>query len=286
MQDLQSVRPLCYEFCMNRLKTMRAWSLGRSWAKNVRKNFTARVKVVLFLALSISLIVLIWSLSFYLVRHSDASGIKTLSDLATLLFGTTSVALFIFSIVIAVLALIGWQSIISAVRETARETALQASKPWENEFKGRVYSAMGYMIGEMSIKEGALEAKDLDRMQDAVSLCQKGYEFMKDAGEPAKFMGLNNLVFYLCLAEDVSRREFLLKSAHELMEAGQEHNAINLQLTAYRVMLQFGDDRERTWARSRLIEITTSRNVSEKERKEAKLHLASSPQSKNPPSAF
>ena len=56
-----------------------------------------------------------------------------MSDLMTLLFGAASIALFVFSIFIALLAIFGWQSVLGAVREIAEKSAAEGVKKMETD---------------------------------------------------------------------------------------------------------------------------------------------------------
>jgi hypothetical protein len=233
-------------------------------------------RLVLFIG--ISLIVLIWSTSIYLVRQSDVSGIERNQDLGNLLFGASSIALFIFSILIAILALVGWQSIMSAVRDVAKETATSMNKPLENELRGRVFSGLGYMLGEMSLRPGSLEPIDKEKLEDAIQLCQQGYDSLKKTGinGPQEILGLNNLVYYGSLSEDRSRSEFWLDSARRLMKLGQEHDVVNLQLTACRAILQYSAKiYERRHACTLLEQLAGKAQSSVREKREAQFCLIS-----------
>lgn len=230
-----------------------------------------------------SLFVLIWVLSIYLAANSNILE-KNASELATIIFGATSVALILFSIFIAVAAVLGWQGIQNDVRETAKKIAQAEVKPLQDELRGRVLSVLGYTLGEMSMARGSLVPQDKERLDEAVRLCQQGYNYLKEVGGPAELMGLNNLVFYSALQGDLSRSEFLLKSARRLRDAGQERNAPHLQLTACRVILQFGDSEEKSKARQVLMDLASKSGIPEQQRKEASLHLASFPAAERPSS--
>jgi hypothetical protein len=148
----------------------------------------------------------------------------------------------------------------------------------ERESKGRLLSSLGYVVGEMSSQVDSLDPTDRDRLAEAVELCQQGYNYLKEIGGPAEFMGLNNLVHYSAMLNDVGRREFLLEQARRLRDAGQEHKAVNLVLTGCRTILQFSaDPEERRDARERL-KLLTKSAVSERDRREAKLYLDSFPE--------
>lgn len=224
--------------------------------------------------LAISAIVVMWSGSYYFVKL--AVPLKSQVDMSTLLFGASSLALFILSITIAIVAAIGFPYIMSELRKAAEEEARKVTKPLSGELKGRVLASQGYLIGEASVEPDLIQPKDRERLDEAIRLCQQGYLLLKDVGGPAEFMVLNNLVFYACVSNDKSRRDFLLTSARRLIEEGQKHDSVHLQLTAYRAILQFGrDDEEKRRAYDALLAISIKKGVSDKERKEAKRYMAS-----------
>lgn len=225
-------------------------------------------------AFAISAIIVMWSGSYYFVKM--AAPLESKVDISTLLFGASSLALFILSITIAIVAAIGFPYIMSELRKAAEEEARKVTKPLSGELKGRVLASQGYLIGEASVEPDLIEPKDRERLDEAIRLCQQGYNLLKDVGGPAESMVLNNLVFYSCVYGDRSRRDFLLTSARRLMEEGQRHDSVNLQLTACRAILQFGRDaEEKEKAYEALLDISIKKGVADKERKEAKRYMAS-----------
>lgn len=152
----------------------------------------------------------------------------------------------------------------------------------EKEFKGRLLSGLGYVVGEMSSQPGLLEPLDRDRLIEAVRHCQQGYDYLKEVGGSSEFLGLNNLIYYSTALNDVSRRDFLLEQSRRLIDAGQQHKATNLILTGCRAILQFSSDpEEKKGVRKRLTALLQD-SISDKERKEAQLYLDTFP---DPPGA-
>jgi len=281
-------------------------------------------------AKGISLIVVTWSISFYFVSHADFGNAPDVSQIATLLFGASSLALFVFSTLIAILAIIGWRDIqkrlervdeleaeleekfettekqlrlqvnnldsegrqqIATINAQARNTveSLESEikkqsasleekriRPLEKEMLGRVHSILGYMLGELSLDRASLEVVDEVKIWEAIDLCEQGYGHLIGMNIPAEFMALNNLLYYSCCVKDESRREFLLSQAHRLKGAAQEHAQINLLLTAYRTVLVFSSDiTERTEACEAIKAIMDGPRASQKEKREAMIHLKS-----------
>jgi hypothetical protein len=228
-----------------------------------------------------SAIFLTWAASFWLVSHSlhlSSGGQRPpLSDLATLLFGATSIALFIFSMLIAFLAIFGWRNLQEDIREKVRLEASERIKdlersrisPLENEAKGRVLTALGYLMGEMSINPKSLEVIDRERLSEAVRLCREAYEVLRQMEGPAEYMSLNNLVFYSSLSGDI-HKTVLLKQARDLKNVGQERRSTILLLTACRAILLYGEDNGERQDIFEILSLMKLREgISERERKEA-----------------
>jgi hypothetical protein len=226
-------------------------------------------------------VVLIWSAALYFVRQSDISsyGARSPADLAALLFGASALALFLFSLIISLIAVFGWQAIILAARDAALDAVKTMNDPLLVELRGRQLAFQGLMLGEFSIDPEDLTPRDRGKLAEAIGYCQQAYDQLKGLGGPIEYMALNNLVYYSSIAGERSRSNFLLSSARRLMEVGQEHNQLNLLLTACRVILQYGTDRdEGRRAYEVLTEVARSRAASEKEKREAQLYLASIPE--------
>jgi hypothetical protein len=152
------------------------------------------------------------------------------------------------------------------------ETALDERLPL---LEGRLISLLGYVLGEASMKPGSsFEPSDRDRLEQAVSLCQKGYGLLRHIEGPAKYMALNNLVYYSSIAKDELRRGYILSSARELRSAGMERSDVNILLTACRAILQFsGDELERREALDILRQVKEFGKTTNRERKEAEDYL-------------
>lgn len=240
------------------------------------KSFFASAWKCIKVAALIGFTLLTWTASFWAIRNSNIYTIQR-PDLYNILLGTSSLALFVFSIFIALLAIVGWQAVKDIIKEKVDIATNSKVESLENEIRGRTLSILGYSLGEMSLAPKTLEIIDQERFSEAVSLCNKGYEFLSKVGGAAEFMALNNLVYYSFLYGDESMRGSLLDKARRLKKAGLEHNARNLQLTAYGVILRYGTDQaEIKEAKEMLIAIGRSQLAPEKQRKEAKRYLASS----------
>lgn len=243
-------------------------------------------------------IVLVWFASYCISNNAYRFQRGSLGDLGTVLFGAASLALFMLSIFIAVLAIFGWQTLQENLRKSVEnevgerieslESKLQTKIEaldldlrsridlLENELRGRVFSILGLVIGETSIDPETFEPKNRDRLRDAVVNSQKGYEILQKVHGPAEYLALNNLVFYSCLVGDKSKASLILGKARLLRDVGQERDNKNLLLTYIRAIIEFGADQiEIAEARTIAQAILENPRSSEQERREAKQYLTS-----------
>jgi hypothetical protein len=191
-------------------------------------------------------------------------------DMATLLEGTASIALIIISIVAGILAVLGWRSLEERIVESVEKATTARLETLENELRGRAAAVMGYLIGESSLKDNALEVANKVRLQEALNYCETAYNMLKKVGGPAEFLPLNNLVFYHCLLGTPTRSEYLLESARKLRKRGEEHDAPNLQLTYCRAILQLGgSETEYRDVRALISALGNHPRLTEKEKREA-----------------
>jgi hypothetical protein len=241
-----------------------------SWTRVTRDIFK-----VLF---AMSGVALIWAAALFLVRSVNLEGRDT-TELAALLFGASSLALFMMSLIIALVAVFGWQSLIDFYRAIALEAVKSSNEPLRKEISGQVYMQYGHVLGDLSLDPETFQPVNRDRLSEAIHMCQKGYDIAKEVGGPLEAIALNNLVFYSTIAGDRVRGEFLLKGARRLMELGQEHNTLMLQLTACRAILQYSGDRdEQRRAYELMSEISQNRRATDRERKEALQCIKSTPE--------
>jgi hypothetical protein len=245
----------------------------------------------LFTAFLWAVVAWIWAWSFSIFTEASAS-LKTIPDMGSLftaLFGASSIALFILSLLVAGLAIVGWQSVKEYIEERVEKTATDKSRQLdqvirdntqalEKALRGRVATILGYTIGEMSLKPGSFEVQYNDRLSEAVEQCKEGYKFLKEVGGGAEYLGLNNLVFYTCLLEEGRPKEdeeWMLASARKLLVAGQEKRSNMLKLTACRVLLEHeASSDEKRRARNILEAIASGRTpASIRETNEARFYL-------------
>jgi hypothetical protein len=192
----------------------------------------------------------------------------------TILFGAASLALFVLSLAIAAMAIIGWKSL----QDTISEKVNIAAKSLDNELQGRTLATMGYSMGEMSLeyKDGEIKVVDKERLSECLEFCQKSYIFLSRIGGKSEYMALNNLLYYSLMDEKSIRADWLLEKAEDLLKAGQKHNQPNLVLTACGVILEFSrNEQERDNAIRLLANLKDSEKISQRMRTEAKHYLNS-----------
>jgi hypothetical protein len=189
-----------------------------------------------------STILLVWLASF----HLAAAGIATLPkvnapiDLATTLLSAAAIAIFIFSLLVTMIAIYVWYTVENKMRAAVKEETAGQLEKIGNEVRGRTHAALGYIIGELSVDDDYLESTDVERLREAIYYCEKAYEHLKNSGIPTEFMNLNNLLQYYCISGYTSRRGYLLEGARRLRAAAEEHGSPNLLLTYAKTTLTFG----------------------------------------------
>jgi hypothetical protein len=205
----------------------------------------------------------------------------SLSDLATVLFGAASIALFVFSIALAGIAIFGWQFIERQIDERVQKTTASAIERLEIELRGRVNSVMGFMLGATSLKrreDGSVVVDDRDKLEEGVILLGLGLRLLKKMeGSPAEFMALNNYVYFSSVLGEGIQREYLLGSARRLKSAAEERNeGPNLLLTYCYTVLKYSRDlKELEEARDTADSVKDHQKLSQAQRKEARFYLAS-----------
>jgi hypothetical protein len=232
------------------------------------RNWTRRLAVPLGLAVSLGFLT---SLSWFLVAAAPAI---PAADRADVLFGASSLALMIFSLVVAFLALVGWKKVEELIADGVQKQLDERLSTLEREMRGRVQSGLGHLIGELSCKPGKFPPADRERLGRAVDLCEAGYKQLKGLGGGAELLGLNNLVYYLAVEGRADRQEFVLEKARMLCQEGQERGVPWMLLTYCRAVLAFErDERELARAERLTRELVKNKQLETYELKEAKLYL-------------
>ncbi|MEA2563555.1 MAG: hypothetical protein QOH06_5059 [Acidobacteriota bacterium] len=227
-----------------------------------------------------SFILASWAVALLAVRQTDLLSLPV-ADFATLTFGASSLFLFMFSFGLGMLGLVSWQAINSKIRELAGKAAQEAAEAKledvVNELRGRTFSTIGYITGEMSLlyEDSLIRIVDRERLAEAIATLWQGYEFLsRIKDEKVEYMVLNNLVFYSLINDDKARTGFLLEKAEDLMRVGKEHDAINLMLTASGVFAFYAVDRGKQDEVIMLLkDFQESPRLSSKRRNEARYYL-------------
>lgn len=231
-------------------------------------------------------ILLTWLIAFLIVTWTNILSYKP-SDLATLVFGASSIALFVFSFIVGILGFWGLEGIYNRLQirldgfvnqavDTAVEKAADAKVlRVQNELRGRTFSTLGYISGEMSLRygEGVIEVVDKDKLAEAIALLETGYDFLHRLGGAAEYMALNNLLFYSLMNDDRTRAGFLVGKAEELLRVAQEQRSANTMLTACGVILRYGTDEAKRRAFGILESLKEQPKLSRKQRVEAQYYL-------------
>lgn len=220
------------------------------------------------------MVVLIWALAYRLVAGAAPLNLPDFGALATLLFGASSLALVVYSVLTSVLAFFGWQAIKDSIRDSVETVTRERLQALEHEMRGRVLSGLGYMIGELSTNPETFEPTNPERLSMAVDLCERGYRELKRAGEIPELNGLNNLVYYQALRGLRADGSFLLEKARLLRTRGQELGATHLLLTYCAVVLKYSQDAAERKEAADVVADLTKRNIPEREMKEARIYLA------------
>lgn len=248
-------------------------------AKTKKRSGRVKKIVFMFLAVLVLLAVGYWAVSQSIALGNPAKNLPqsehpSIGDLATLLFGASSVAVILFSLLLAAGALFGYDTLKNQVkREIADETRDRVSG-LERELHGRVLVAIGFMIGTLHSTPDQLEQSKEHKayLAEAVYFLRQGYRILKNLPGMGKYMALNNLVYYSCLAgegDEDPHRDFLLERSRVLRRIGQEYDHSDSLLTFCRVVLQHGskpqdiDDAKRIAASLSHVEELTPRQKKE-----------------------
>lgn len=188
--------------------------------------------------------------------------VPNLGEFFTVLFGASTLATVIVTIVIGVGALLEWRSLkadVGAVveaAETAQEESARATrenqervkelaeslqrrleqlgetvshrvKGLEKEVRGRAYASEGVTLGTLYADRMAEEQKEENKgyLAEAIHSCQRGFEILEEIAGNGKFMALNNVVYFSSLLGTESRRERerLLAQARRIREVAEKY---------------------------------------------------------------
>ena len=227
-------------------------------------------EVVLLVSIS-----LIWVISIALVagKRIDTANVEDL------LFGAASVALFIFSFLVAILAIFGWQTIQQTINERVDARAKRSEKKLADrveelgeELNGRLKSALGYLVGEISYDLEKIEPTNPERLEHAIELCEDAVQILTRLKSKHLIGAENNLIFLTALAK--LNKAWLLSRSEKLKKEWEEQpNKTAYILTYSRVVLQYSEDPDLRRSVKKILEDLKENGKFKLDRKEAKLYL-------------
>jgi hypothetical protein len=228
--------------------------------------------------------VLLWDLT-HRVPKLPALSQQTFGDLATLLFGTSGIALGVFTLLIGGGALIGWQAIENLVQNAAERATRARMGDLERELRGRFLAAIGMLLGlfyarsEKPDQDEEEKAVRADYLAESVQHCWQAYKLLKDTEGNGKYMALNNFLYFSSMQGSIGTRGgtrgFLLEKAEELRRIGEEKNFWDGLLTYCAVVSIFGDEiRQLRDARDLSLELLDNKELTGRQKKEAALYAA------------
>jgi len=215
---------------------------------------------------------------FYLTKASLAASPEGWQhiDFSTVLSGMGTLALFIFSMFLAVAAFVGWSTVKDQIREQVEKVTNQRLEQAEREARGRSFAIQGYVLGETSVAPDLQNPSNEERLGEAISYSQTAYDFLKGTGLPVEFLALNNLLYYSCVLNEKTkaRRGYLLGEAKRMRTAAEAHDAQNLLLTYARTILTFSLEPQEIADTCSLVadivsDARTSLRLNEKQKREA-----------------
>ncbi|HEV7671193.1 MAG TPA: hypothetical protein VGS22_21970 [Thermoanaerobaculia bacterium] len=228
----------------------------------------------------VGLVAILFSGSLALIVNSPLSKPAPISDSSSILLSAASLALFIFSSLVGIAAIFGWQQlqrdIDVKVREYGMNYQLESQKKFadiENELRGRSASLIGFMLGELSIDYSGARMRVVreDLLRDSVHYCQEGFRRLKDSNDPGpRLLSINNYLYYYSLANPKSGNPSILRYVDELLAVGQENDKIHLQLTYCRIVALFSkDSKQRREAKEVVNDLIENKNLDRRQTKEA-----------------
>jgi hypothetical protein len=212
----------------------------------------------LLIVFGVTGILVLWTAIFcglvYVLRDGlpPVSTQNSVSDLATLIFGTAGISLAIFSLLAAGVAIVGWQEIKESARKEIEDSLRAKIEALDMEMRGRQLASSAMVLGLLYSRRAEGGAREDDRarkeresyLAEAVQLCWQAYSMLREVKSRGQYMALNNYVHFSCLIEGPSTQSFILKRARELRAAAEERNYWEALLTYCQAVARFGDREE------------------------------------------
>lgn len=222
---------------------------------------------------------LIFFLSLWLVTATSVQRPIFGVEFGGLLLGAASLALFVFSTLIAIAALVGWpnfakyikssvQEAISAPLDSIHKSIDTTLKEIRDELRGRSLSYAGLQLGELSLGKDSLQVEREELFNSAVESCRRGFRELEHAATGPRLMALNNWLYYSTFQKkpliELTENK-ALEYARELEEAGRANKAVHLQLTYGRVIARcISSLEERAKAKNLLNDLMPQLSASER----------------------
>lgn len=235
----------------------------------------------LMILIGIALIILLLAVSFGIVvwaltRKLPAVSTPSVGDLIALLFAASSLALVIFSFLIAFLAIVGWQTLKNDVQKDIEGSVSLRIISLEKQLHGRVLAAFGVIQGRFylqALPQAKSESEKIelaDTLAEVVDHCWQSYAILRTIEGNSKFMALNNFLYFASMQGAQARSEFILGQARELMTVAAEKSYWEGLLSCYRVILVFSEDpAEIERVAKRAADLGRDKQLSDRQKREA-----------------
>lgn len=199
-------------------------------------------KSLVYVALGLGATTYLFSASFWFITHSTLEGLEaaTLDTSAGVLLTAASLALFVFSSLIAMAGLVGWPRL----KKYVKERVAKAIEPVKVELRGRSFSNAGYALGEISLGRDTFLVERRALLDSAVESCHLGFRALENATVGPRAMALNNWIYYMTFQERRAQDPDALNYARELDKLGRKENRHHLRLTYCRAVACYSENLE------------------------------------------
>jgi hypothetical protein len=229
---------------------------------------------MLRLFLILSIIVLVWVAAIRLTLGVTVPS-GGIGDLASILFGASSLALFLLSFLVAFMSLIGWSAIKEEIRRRVKQEVSRSSESISLEAYGQLHSGLGLIFGRLCRAPGKIEKEREDFLDFAIFHVRRSVGLFAEIHGRPYWAAKNNLAFYLALKGDWHDKEVALQLAQELRAEHFRVRRIDFLLTYCRVVTEFEDDEAQLrWVNHALLSLGDDPGAGPDQKEEARLCLA------------
>jgi hypothetical protein len=225
---------------------------------------------------------LLWSFSIWIMVHILRGPIPpvratlTSVDFESLVFGASSVALIIYSVMIGIVAFFGYDSLKRNTADEVQAALRDKMDMLDKELRGRVALVTGLILGIIhSTPDEQTEEERRGYLAEGVTHCEQAYKDLSQVNIDTQYTALNNLVYYSCALGAGYKREFLLDKAEELRVFSQKIGWIEGLLTYCRAILDLSEDPQKIESAYRIASGLGNDNLTERQRNEATTYVAS-----------